>query len=417
MSIEDKCFDLVNFDIIETIDLETEPKESNKEVSIEFLEDPEFDENLPICEEDDNDFSDSSGSVPDNYILKGSTGCIGPIGCIGSIGCTGSTSNFGSTGCTGSTGPAYSMSYYDVIGPTGPTGSIGYNTYPSYYSYGSSSTSTYGSTGSIEAFNGNNTQTLTITNSSNNLIGTTINDTLTVSTANTIYPTYLTGAVTMPNAYSFSSTDNIIIANGNPTITSGSANSSWPYTTNGNLSTNTIIGTGTEPPKATNKYIYNRLSHFKSYLKQFSIKPAIPDDIYETIITECQNLKKNQKKNSRILVLSVLDSLELNLYKRYSYYIADKLDGNEPQLVDEETVNKMIDMFGKIEKIYSKYSTGINFFSSTYLIGKLLEILDKKQFIKYYDLTCIKSTNIIKKHDEVFKKICEELNWQFIPSI
>jgi hypothetical protein len=56
-----------------------------------------------------------------------------------------------------------------------------------------------------------------------------------------------------------------------------------------------------------------------------------------------------------------------------------------------------------------------NFLSYSYTLHKFCELLELYDFLPCFPL--LKSTEKLKEQDKIWKKICEYLNWQFIPSI
>ena len=48
-------------------------------------------------------------------------------------------------------------------------------------------------------------------------------------------------------------------------------------------------------------------------------------------------------------------------------------------------------------------------------ISKLCELLNQREFLPYFPMLKDREKRI--EQDEIWKKICEELNWEFIPTI
>jgi hypothetical protein len=56
-----------------------------------------------------------------------------------------------------------------------------------------------------------------------------------------------------------------------------------------------------------------------------------------------------------------------------------------------------------------------NFLSYSYCLYKFFELLGYEQFLETF--TLLKGRDKLARQDEIFQKICEELDWQFIPSV
>jgi len=70
-----------------------------------------------------------------------------------------------------------------------------------------------------------------------------------------------------------------------------------------------------------------------------------------------------------------------------------------------------------IQVPYSKYCPQgrVNFLNYYYTVYKLCELLDQKQFLPYFPMLKDREKRI--EQDEIWKNICQDLNWQFIPTL
>jgi len=50
-----------------------------------------------------------------------------------------------------------------------------------------------------------------------------------------------------------------------------------------------------------------------------------------------------------------------------------------------------------------------------YTVYKLCELLNQDEFLPYFPL--LKDKEKMIEQDEIWKKICEELDWEFIPTV
>jgi hypothetical protein len=56
-----------------------------------------------------------------------------------------------------------------------------------------------------------------------------------------------------------------------------------------------------------------------------------------------------------------------------------------------------------------------NFLSYSYVLYKFCELLGEDEYLQYFPL--LKSKEKLYNQDVLFRKICEELKWEFIPTI
>ena len=173
-----------------------------------------------------------------------------------------------------------------------------------------------------------------------------------------------------------------------------------------------------EPPKEVCFYAYKRINHFREILAQFQAKETtqIPEQVLENI--------KNQIKKERIKIEQITDKkakeilkkLGHNKYYEHIPFIKDKL-GIKPPIMSAELEDVLCNLFMDIQAPYAKYCPDyrVNFLNYYYTVYKLCELLDQHQFLEFFPM--LKDPQKRMEQDDIWKKICEELDWQFIPTI
>jgi hypothetical protein len=164
---------------------------------------------------------------------------------------------------------------------------------------------------------------------------------------------------------------------------------------------------------------YRRINHFREWLNQFQAKqsPEIPEEVYKDIISE---LNKNRvtdynelnKKKMKI----ILKKLQYNSYYEHIHYIINKLSNLPPPKITRDMEKIFIKMFTLIEipwEIY-KPKNRKNFLSYSYVLYKFCELLELDHLLDCFTLH--KDPNKLIENDEIWKKICQHLNWEFISS-
>jgi len=173
-----------------------------------------------------------------------------------------------------------------------------------------------------------------------------------------------------------------------------------------------------EPPKEVCFYAYKRINHFREILAQFQAKETtlIPDEIIENIRQQIkkERLDINTMTNKR--TKDVLKKLKYNKYYEHIPFIKDKL-GVKPPIMNPDLEETLCNLFIDIQVPYAKYCPDdrVNFLNYYYTIYKLCELLNQKEFLPYFPMLKDREKRI--EQDEIWKKICEELNWKFIPTI
>ena len=173
-----------------------------------------------------------------------------------------------------------------------------------------------------------------------------------------------------------------------------------------------------EPPKEICFYAYKRINHFKEILAQFQGKETtqIPQEVIDNI--------KNQIKKERIELCDItnqktkeiLKNLGYNKYYEHIQFIKEKL-GIKPPVMSIELEETLCNLFIELQAPYSKYCPDdrVNFLNYYYTAYKLCELLGKNEYLEHFPMLKDREKRI--EQDNIWKKICEELDWEFIPTM
>ena len=173
-----------------------------------------------------------------------------------------------------------------------------------------------------------------------------------------------------------------------------------------------------EPPQEVSFYAYKRINHFREILAQFQAKETtqISDEIIDRIkiqITK-ERIEISQLTNAK--TKNILKKLGLNKYYEHIPFIKDRL-GIKPPVMTPDLEDKLCTLFLEIQRPYSRVcpNNRVNFLNYYYTIYKLCEMLGQHQFLPYFPMLKDREKRI--EQDEIWKKICKELNWKFIATI
>lgn len=173
-----------------------------------------------------------------------------------------------------------------------------------------------------------------------------------------------------------------------------------------------------EPPKEVCFYAYKRINHFKEILAQFQGKETtqISNDIIEKIKLQIKKERLNASEISNEKTKDILKKLGYNKYYEHINFIKSKL-GIKPPIMTPELEETLCNLFDELQTPYSKFCPDdrVNFLNYYYTIYKLCELLKQHQYLN--KLPMLKDREKIIEQDAIWKKICEYLNWRFIPTI
>ena len=172
-----------------------------------------------------------------------------------------------------------------------------------------------------------------------------------------------------------------------------------------------------EPPKEISFYAYRRINHFKEILAQFQAKEST--DIAEHIIENIRQQIKKERIELKTLTnkktKEILKKLGYNKYYEHITFIKDKL-GIKPPIMRPQLEETLCNLFIDIQVPYAKFcpTDRVNFLNYYYTLYKLCELLGETKYLEHFPM--LKEQKKIEQ-DEIWKKICEELQWDFIPTL
>jgi len=172
--------------------------------------------------------------------------------------------------------------------------------------------------------------------------------------------------------------------------------------------------------KDTSHFSYKRINHFREWLNQVQGKEStdIPNDIFEKILNEIKKEKiTDTKKITYNKMREILKRLRINKYYEHINYIINRINGIPTPQFSSELEEKLCSMFRDIQAPFLNHcpKERKNFLSYSYVLYKFFQILDLKEYLKFFPL--LKSREKLYAQDQIWKKICEELNYKVIPSL
>jgi hypothetical protein len=173
-----------------------------------------------------------------------------------------------------------------------------------------------------------------------------------------------------------------------------------------------------EPPKEVCFYAYKRINHFKEILAQFQGKETtqIPSEVIENIKLQIKKERIELSQISNIKTKEILKKLGYNKYYEHIPFIKDKL-GIKPPIMSPELEETLCNLFVELQSPYSKFCPDdrVNFLNYYYTAYKLCELLGEDNYLHHFPM--LKDPEKRMEQDVIWKKICKELDWEYIPTI
>jgi len=175
-----------------------------------------------------------------------------------------------------------------------------------------------------------------------------------------------------------------------------------------------------DPPREVSYFTYKRINHFNEWLAQFQGKETteLPENIYKDILNEIKKDKHyNINKLTYTKVREILKKLNYNKYYENIPLIMNVICGDRSPKLNHDTEEKLRSLFKDIQIPFLNNcpANRRNFLSYSYVLHKFSELLELDDLIEYFPL--LKSREKLQHQDMIWKKICHDLKWQFIPSV
>ena len=153
-------------------------------------------------------------------------------------------------------------------------------------------------------------------------------------------------------------------------------------------------------------------------MAQFQAKETtqIPDKVIDDIKNQIKKERIDLKHITNSKAKEILKKLGYNKYYEHIPFIKDII-GIRPPVMSPELEDTLCNLFMDIQSPYAKFCPDdrVNFLNYYYTVYKLCELLDQKQFLPFFPMLKDREKRI--EQDVVWKEICNELDWEFIPTI
>ena len=195
----------------------------------------------------------------------------------------------------------------------------------------------------------------------------------------------------------------------------GSCEQHFNYSSNGlNYSDSSHIEAVSQP------FSYQRKNHFKEWLNQLQGKEVtiIPDCVVNLVLLE---IKKERITNSDDItserIKKYLKKLKLNKYYEHIPNLISKITNKPPLTITKDFEEVLLQLFDKIQEPFKKHcpKNRKNFLSYSYTLHKFCQLLGKDEYLIYFPL--LKSREKLFEQEKIWKGICNDLAWKFVPSV
>lgn len=167
-------------------------------------------------------------------------------------------------------------------------------------------------------------------------------------------------------------------------------------------------------------YSYKRENHFNEWISQFQAKEStnVPDEVISKLRSEFKKQKiKDLSEITHEKVKGLLKKLNYAKYYEHVAYISTILNGITPPTMPQALEDRLRLMFHKIQEPFERHKPANrkNFLSYSYVLYKFCELLGEDEYLPCFPL--LKSKEKLYIQDQIWFKICKELQWEAIKTL
>ena len=175
-----------------------------------------------------------------------------------------------------------------------------------------------------------------------------------------------------------------------------------------------------DPIRESTYFVYKRINHFNEHLSTFQAKETtdIPPHVYESIIKFLKKDKNFRMENITHKILKdTLKTLKFNKFYEHIPHIINMITGKQTPFLTRKNEEQLRIMFKDIQTPFQNNcpSDRKNFLSYNYVLHKFCQLLELDHLLIHFSL--LKSREKLREQDKIWKNICKDLKWEYIPSI
>ncbi len=165
-------------------------------------------------------------------------------------------------------------------------------------------------------------------------------------------------------------------------------------------------------------YRYLKINHLDECLAQFQGKENtdIPNDVLIELQEEIKKNRTDTKKLTYDIIYEYLKKINRTKFYEHIPLIIKLLGGSSPPSIPQNTEERIRRMFFQILEPFNKYCPleRTNLISYKFILYKFFELLELDDLLDYFKL--LKNRDKLYEHDQIWKKICKDLRWEYIPT-
>ncbi len=167
-------------------------------------------------------------------------------------------------------------------------------------------------------------------------------------------------------------------------------------------------------------FSYKRINHFVDWISAMQGKESteIPEEVLEQVMSRLVDERVERVEDVTVpKVREVLKKLKLKKYYDHTQLITTRITGRAPPRMTPAMEERIKLLFMAASSAFQQHCppNRSSFLSYSFVLHKFCQLLGYTEFLPYFSL--LKGRENLMRQDQVFKQICESLDWEFIPSV
>ena len=176
-----------------------------------------------------------------------------------------------------------------------------------------------------------------------------------------------------------------------------------------------------ERVQVLSKIAYKRINHFREWCNSIQAR-QLPNDALSIVILQVrQEIRKERITDMTSItparIRGYLHTLRLGKFYEFTSAIYAEITGKPIPRFSACTEHTLMQMFIAIQPVFDQMEAKKrkNFLSYSYTLNKLAQIINETGILEFFPL--LKSREKLYAQDQLWKNICEQMEWPFHPSI
>lgn len=168
------------------------------------------------------------------------------------------------------------------------------------------------------------------------------------------------------------------------------------------------------------QFSYKRLTHLNQWIDALQAKEntTIPEEVIDAVRNEFKKHRMTSKSDiTPKRVKMFLKKLNLSRWYEHTHNIVNMINGAPAIRLPQDLEDRLKRMFLQVQQPFEKHrpKDRKNFLNYGFTLYKLCQLLGEDEYLPLFPL--LKSTEKLRAQDMIWKAICEELKWEYIPTV